>query len=85
MCIRDRFGDMVREPEILPSDLGSITISGPVNGMIMVIWDNADAVLQQSTNLTSDSWENVSGSQGTREMMFSVTGITENYFRLAAP
>jgi len=81
----DQFGDMVREPEILPSDLGSITISGPVNGMIMVTWDNADAVLQQSTNLTSDSWENVSGSQGTREMMFSVTGITENYFRLAAP
>jgi len=81
----DQFGDMVREPEILPSDLGSITISGPVNGMIMVSWDNADAVLQQSTNLTSESWENVSGSQGTREMMFSVTGITENYFRLAAP
>ena len=81
----DQFGNMVREPEILPSDLGSITINAPVNGVITVSWTNTDAVLQQSTSLTPDSWQDVPSSQGSREMMFSATDITANYFRLATP
>ncbi len=81
----DQFGNMVREPEILPSDLGSITINASVNGMITVSWTNTDAVLQQSTSLTPYSWQDVPSSQGSREMMFSATDITANYFRLATP
>ena len=81
----DQFGDMVREPEILPSDLGAITINSPVNGRVTLSWENTDAVLQHSTSLTTDSWQNVPGSQGNREMVFSVTEILENYFRLTTP
>ncbi|RCL39069.1 MAG: hypothetical protein DBX00_02240 [Verrucomicrobia bacterium] len=81
----DQFGDMVREPEILPANLGEITIEGPVDGMITIRWDNTDAILQHSASLTPDSWKNVPGSQATREMVFSVSGVSENYFRLSTP
>ena len=81
----DQFGDMVREPEILPANLGEITIEGPVDGMITIRWNNTDAILQHSANLTPESWQNVPGSQATREMVFSVSGVSENYFRLSTP
>ena len=81
----DQFGDMVHEPDILPSDLGAITIDGPTNGMVTISWENTDAILQNSTSLTPDSWQNVPGSQGISEMVFSATEILGNYFRLATP
>lgn len=81
----DQFGDMVREPEILPSNLGAITIDGPVDGMVTLSWEDTDAVLQHSTTLTPDSWHNIPDSQGDREVVFSVTEILKNYFRLATP
>ena len=81
----DQFGNMVREPEILSSDLGVITIDGPVDGMVTLIWENTDAVLQRSENLAPRSWQNIPNSQGNREMVFSVNEISENYFRLATP
>ena len=76
---------MVSEPEILPSNFGGFTIDGPVNGMVTIRWKNAAAVLQNSTTLTPDTWENIPSSQGKREMAFSVTEISKNYFRLATP
>ncbi len=76
---------MVREPEILPTNLGELTIEGPVDGLITIRWDNTDAILQHSASLTPDSWQNVPGSQTTREIVFSVSEVSENYFRLATP
>lgn len=81
----DQFGDMVREPEILPASLESPTISSPLNGMVTLRWENRDAVLQHSPSLAPGSWKNVPGSQGANEMNFRVTERTRNYFRLAAP
>ena len=81
----DQFGNMVREPEVLSSDLGVITIDGPVDGMITLSWENTDAVLQHSESLAPSSWKNIPNSQGDREMVFSVTEISKNYFRLATP
>ena len=81
----DQFGNMVREPEVLSSDLGVITIDGPVDGMVTLSWENTDAVLQHSESLAPSSWKNIPNSQGDREMVFSVTEISKNYFRLATP
>ena len=81
----DQFGNMVREPEILSSNFGGFTIGGPVDGMVTIRWENAAAVLQKSRTLTPETWENIPSSQGKREMAFSVTEISKNYFRLATP
>jgi hypothetical protein len=53
--------------------------------MVTLSWEDTDAVLQHSTSLTPDSWQNIPDSQGNREMVFSVTEILKNYFRLATP
>jgi hypothetical protein len=76
---------MVREPEILSSNFGGFTIGGPVDGMVTIRWENAAAILQKSGTLTPETWENIPSSQGKREMAFSVTEISKNYFRLATP
>lgn len=81
----DQFGNMVREPEVLSSDLGVITIDGPVDGMVTLSWENTDAVLQHSESLAPSSWKNIPNSQGDREMVFSVTEISKDHFRLATP
>jgi len=81
----DQFGNMVREPEVLSSNLGVITINGPIDGMVTLSWENTDAVLQHSESLIPGSWQNIPNSQGDREMVFSVTEISKNYFRLATP
>ena len=76
---------MVREPEVLSSDLGVITINGPIDGMVTLSWENTDAVLQHSENLDPSSWQNIANSQGNLEMVFPVTEVAQNYFRLAKP
>ena len=81
----DQFGNMVHEPEVLSSNLGVITINGPVDGMVTLSWENTDAVLQHSESLAPSSWQNIPNSQGDREMVFSATEISKNYFRLATP
>lgn len=81
----DRFGAAVREPEILPSSLGPISISRPLNGVVTVRWENRDAILQHSQSLSPGSWKTVPGSQGAEEINFPVTEIPRNYFRLATP
>lgn len=81
----DQFGNMVREPEVLSSDLGVITINGPIDGMVTLSWENTDAVLQHSENLDPSSWQNIANSQGNLEMVFPVTEVSKNYFRLAKP
>ena len=81
----DQFGNMVHEPEVLSSNLGVITINGPVDGMVTLSWENTDAVLQHSESLAPSSWQNIPNSLGDREMVFSATEISKNYFRLATP
>ena len=82
---RDTFGEMIREPEELPMELGSINISGPVDGMVTVTWENPVAILQRSQSMMNDSWIEVPDSQGQGEMMFPVDDPASEYFRLATP
>jgi hypothetical protein len=82
---RDTFGQMVREPESLPTDPGTISISAPSGGMVTVTWDNPDAVLQHSESMAADTWSTVPDSQGKTEMAFQVDDPRSSNFRLSLP
>ena len=81
----DAFGDMVREPEALPTEPGPIAISHPVDGMVTVTWENPDAILERSESMTTGSWIEVPDSQGELEMDFLIDDSPAGYFRLRAP
>lgn len=82
----DIFGDMVQEPETLPADpILLIDISGPVDGMVTVSWENLDAILERSDSMAAESWVEVPDSQGKGEMTFSADDPTASFFRLAMP
>ena len=79
---RDTFGEMIREAELLPADVGPIRISGPVDGMVTVSWENPDAILQSSESMINESWTEVPDSQGELEIVMPVNSPSTNYFRL---
>lgn len=80
----DTFGTILREPEELPSDPGSISISGPVDGMITLRWENPNAILERSNNLTTESWGEVPDSFGEGDITLP-TDTSAGYFRLRIP
>jgi hypothetical protein len=84
-CPTDIFGDMVQEPETLSTAPGPIDISGPVDGMVTVSWENPNAILERSDRMTAESWVEVPDSQGKGEMTFPAASPTASYFRLVVP
>ena len=75
----------MQEPETLPPDVGPIFISGPVDGMVRMTWENEDAILQSSESLAPESWTVVSDAEGELEWLAPVNDPSANYFRLTLP
>jgi hypothetical protein len=68
-----------------PIVLGPIYISRAEGGSVTVSWENPEVVLQGSTDLTPDTWDDIPGSIGQLQMTFSTELAGDLYFRLAEP